>query len=308
MTQDKVQQVLEARRQHFEDKREGRIERFEQAAANAAQRSDAYYKRSGEGLPEFGQPILVGHHSEKRHRIALAKAHNAMDKSVEEGKKADYYADKVEAAKSNTSISSDNPDALFLLKEKLESLEAEQAHYKKVNKAVKSAKFKKLTDAVEKINFVREAVECTYAQAAQHIAGHGLAYQGSGYPAYVLTNNNSNMTRIKTRIKDLEKSLEAIADEGEAKEIRIEELGVTVFHNHVESRYQLDFDRRLTRDSWDLLAKQNSFRKTREGLFQRQLNTLSTLYMLEKGDKPYSLYRSLKELADANNLFVDGNG
>jgi hypothetical protein len=307
MTQDKVQEVLDARREHFETKRERRVERFETAAANAAQRSDSYYKRSNEGLPEFGQPILVGHHSEKWHRRALAKAHNAMDKSVEEGKKANYYADKAESAKSNTSISSDNPDALSLLKEKLESLEAEQAHYKKVNKVVKSAKFKKLTDGVEKINFVRDAVECTYAQAAQHIGGHGHSCDGPGYPAWRLSNNNANMTRIKQRIKDLEKSLEAIADEDEAKEIRIEELGVTVFHNHVENRYQLDFDRRLTRDGWDLLARRNSFRKTREGLFQRQLNTLSTSYMLEKGDQPYSLYRSLKELADANNLFVTAN-
>lgn len=304
MTQDNVQEVLDARREHFEGKRERRIERFETAAENASKRSDSYYERSHEGLPENGQPILIGHHSEKRHRRALDRSWNQMGRSVEEGRKSDHYADKAEAARSNTSVSSDDPDAIQKLKEKLEHLESEQAQYKSVNKVVKSAKFKKLTDDQVKIKFVSEALNCSELQAAQHIGGHGLSCDGPGYPQWKLSNNSANMTRIKKRIKELEASLSVIADEGEAKEIRIEELGVTVFHNHVENRYQLDFDKRLTRDGWNLLAKQNSFRKTREGLFQRQLNTLSTWYKLEKGDRPNSLYRSLKELADANNLFA----
>ncbi len=304
MTQDNVQEVLDARREHFEGKRERRIERFEGAAENAANRSDSYYRQSSEGLPENGQPILIGHHSEKRHRRALDRAWNQMGRSVEESRKAEHYADKAEAARSNTSISSDDPDAIQKLKEKLEQLESDQTQYKSVNKVVKSAKFKKLTDTQEKLDFVKEKLNCSEPQAAQYINGFGLSFNGPGYPQYRLSNNNANMNRIKQRIKELEASLSAITDEGEAKEIRIEELGVTVFHNHVENRYQLDFDKRLTRDGWELLARRNSFRKTREGLFQRQLNTLSVSFMLEKGDQPYSLYRSLKELADANNLFA----
>jgi hypothetical protein len=304
MTNENIQEVLEARREHFESKRERRVDRFEQAAENAAKRSDQFYERSNQGLPEFGQPILVGHHSEKRHRRALEKSWNNMGKSVQESKKAEYYADKAEAARSNTSISSDDPDALTKLKQKLEGLEADQAHYKLVNKVVRSAKFKKLTDDMEKIKFVATSLECSDLQAAQHIRGHGLEFQGAGYPTWKLSNNNANINRIKQRIKELETSLAAIADEGEAKEIRVEELGVTVFHNHVENRYQLDFDKRLSREAWECVARTYSFRKTREGIFQRQLNTLSTSYMLEKGDQPYSFYRSLKALADADNLFA----
>jgi hypothetical protein len=304
MTQDNVQEVLDARREHFEGKRERRVERFEAAAENAANRSDSYYGQSKEGLPENGQPILIGHHSEKRHRRALDRAWNQMGRSVEEGRKAEHYADKAEAARSNTSVSSDDPDAIQKLKEKVEQLESDQAQYKSVNKVVKSVKFKKLTETQEKLDYVTKALNCSELQAAQHIGGHGLSCDGPGYPQWKLSNNSANMTRIKKRIKELEVSLSAIADEGEAKEIRIEELGVTVFHNHVENRYQLDFDKRLTRDGWELLARQNSFRKTREGLFQRQLNTLSTWFKLEKGNQPCSLYRSLKELADANNLFA----
>ncbi len=42
----------------------------------------------------MGQPILVGHHSERGHRSLLQKSDNAMRKSVELDDKADYYANK----------------------------------------------------------------------------------------------------------------------------------------------------------------------------------------------------------------------
>jgi hypothetical protein len=303
MTNENVQEVLEARREHFESKRERRVDRFEQAADTAKQRSEQFYQRSNEGLPDNGQPILVGHHSEGRHRRALEKSWNNMGKSVQESKKAEYYADKAEAARSNTSISSDDPDALTKLKQKLEGLEADQNRWKAVNKVVKSTAFNKLTDDAEKLKYVMDKMGCDELKAAEYISGYDQRY-GPGFPQYKLSNNNANMKRIKQRIKELEKSLEAIAEEGEAKEIRVEELGVTVFHNHVENRYQLDFDRRLSREAWECVARTYSFRKTREGIFQRQLNTLSKSYMLEKGDQPYSFYRSLKALADADNLFA----
>lgn len=47
------------------------------------------------GIP-LGQPILVGHHSEKRHRRAIEKADNAMRKSVEETEKAEAYNRRAE--------------------------------------------------------------------------------------------------------------------------------------------------------------------------------------------------------------------
>lgn len=300
MTNNNVQEVLSARREYFEAKREGRIERLENAAASAEKRSDAYYERTMQGLPEFGQPILIGHHSEKRHRRALEKSHDNMRRSVEETRKAEYYAEKAEAAKWNTAISSDDPDALPKLKEKLSSLQALQAHYKTVNKVVKSAKVAKMTEDSDKIEHVAAALGCSPQEAAEHLKGHGLAFQGAGYPSYTLTNNNANIKRVEQRVKKMEKAIAAIAVEGDANEIRIEELGVTVIRNHVVNRYQLNFDKRLTREGWNLLARQNAFKKTREGLFQRQLNTLGQYYMLEK---KHGLYAALKALADAGSLF-----
>lgn len=80
-----------------------RSERYEELAAKNAQKSNDYYsasKRATEGIP-MGQPILIGHHSEKRHRRDLDRSHNAMGKSVEHQKKAEHYEYKAAVAASN---------------------------------------------------------------------------------------------------------------------------------------------------------------------------------------------------------------
>lgn len=63
----------------------------------------------------------------------------AMDKAVEESSKADYYADRAEAAERNHAISSDDPEALEKLKSKLAALEAQYEQVKADNKAARAA-------------------------------------------------------------------------------------------------------------------------------------------------------------------------
>ena len=82
----------------FEAKQAARKAQLEAAADRAEDRANAAYGRadmseSATGIP-FGQPILVGHHSEKRHRAAIARSDAAMRKSVDEGKKADALRSK----------------------------------------------------------------------------------------------------------------------------------------------------------------------------------------------------------------------
>lgn len=85
----------------------------------------------------MGQPILIGHHSEKRDRNYRDKIHNTMGRSVEGGKKADYYAEKAETIKNNDAIFSDDPDALTKLEQKLGSLKENQEFTKAANRCVK---------------------------------------------------------------------------------------------------------------------------------------------------------------------------
>lgn len=66
--------------------------RYETYATNAEARAESRYNNAraiGSHIP-FGQPILVGHHSERRHRRDIERIDNNMRKSVEESEKAEY--------------------------------------------------------------------------------------------------------------------------------------------------------------------------------------------------------------------------
>lgn len=70
-------------------------ENAEHRAAQAFDRADLREEKSG--IP-LGQPILVGHHSERRHRRAIERADNAMRKACEETDKAKYFEGRAAAA------------------------------------------------------------------------------------------------------------------------------------------------------------------------------------------------------------------
>lgn len=77
-----------------------RAVRMKTREGKAKRESDARFKAAkqiGDFIP-FGQPILVGHHSEKRHRRDIERIDNNMRKSIEADEKAEYYANKVENA------------------------------------------------------------------------------------------------------------------------------------------------------------------------------------------------------------------
>lgn len=78
-------------------RKEARIEKFEAYSENAEARSSAAYQKAHavSSMIPMGQPILVGHHSENRHRRDLRRIDSGMRKSIEESKKADYYSSKV---------------------------------------------------------------------------------------------------------------------------------------------------------------------------------------------------------------------
>ena len=57
-----------------------------------------------------GQQILVGHHSEKRHRRLIEKANNDIKKSIELSDKSQYYEDKARSAENNNAIYNDDQE------------------------------------------------------------------------------------------------------------------------------------------------------------------------------------------------------
>jgi hypothetical protein len=77
-----------------------RAERRTELAAKRQAEADAAYKASRyiTGSYPMGQPILVGHHSQRRHERDLERAHNLMGKSVQLDKTAAYHAGRAETA------------------------------------------------------------------------------------------------------------------------------------------------------------------------------------------------------------------
>lgn len=84
-----------------QEKAEHRADRAENRAEKAEQKYEQLHdqaKKMASAIP-FGQPILVGHHSEKRDRKYRERIHNTFGKAFEELDKSNYYSDKAATAR-----------------------------------------------------------------------------------------------------------------------------------------------------------------------------------------------------------------
>lgn len=83
---------------NFQEHAKRKAERLQGFAANASKKSDDYYNKSRKdsAFLSLGEPIKVGHHSERMHRKAIDQARNNTSKSVEMSKKTDAYESRAE--------------------------------------------------------------------------------------------------------------------------------------------------------------------------------------------------------------------
>lgn len=99
-----------------------KAEKLEGYAENAEKRSTAYYEASKEGRDflVLGEPIKVGHHSERRHRKLIERNWERMGKSVAESEKAKEYERRAEYWKERANkIDLSMPDSLEYFEEEL---------------------------------------------------------------------------------------------------------------------------------------------------------------------------------------------
>ena len=112
---------------NVQERAKAKAERLQGWANNAEKRSTQYYEASNEGRDflALGEPIKVGHHSEKRHRALIERNWNRMGKSVEESKKAAEYESRAEywESKANT-IDLSMPESIDYFEYKLEQAKA----------------------------------------------------------------------------------------------------------------------------------------------------------------------------------------
>lgn len=104
------------------DRAEDRSTRFAVYSGNAESRAQKAIDAGNaalDGIP-FGQPILVGHHSEHKHRKAVERAQREADKVVEEVDHRDYWAYRARAVKRHAERTFDRGVVMRRIK-KLES-------------------------------------------------------------------------------------------------------------------------------------------------------------------------------------------
>lgn len=115
-------------RADYEERREARKLRYEALSKKAEERSSRYSNSTANRILAMtpGQPIIIGHHSEKKARRLHERAWEDTRKAIEEDKKSKYYKDRAETVENSKVIYNDDPNAIQKLKDKLEYLEKQK--------------------------------------------------------------------------------------------------------------------------------------------------------------------------------------
>ncbi|WP_421084830.1 DUF3560 domain-containing protein [Rothia nasimurium] len=125
---------------------EQKVQRKEKALATA----EAQHQATLEKLPPMGEPVKIGHHSEKTHRNALYRAHRATEKTISARSDLETAKQQLAAAKTTTAARY-SPSSVY---NKVKKLTAEKAKLERSIKATESnthrAHLKTLLEDTEK--------------------------------------------------------------------------------------------------------------------------------------------------------------
>ena len=154
-----------------------------------------------------GQPILVGHHSEKRHRRTIERSHAAMSKGVEHGRVADRHRTKAANIEwqLERSIYSDDPDAIERLQERITDLEAKRVRIKQINAFFHKHRLDLLAIPDDQISAALAPINLTPAEIRDLAMAVRFSQHGKGYPPYHLRNLAGNIARQKKRLTALQR-------------------------------------------------------------------------------------------------------
>ena len=265
----------------YDDKLQARKDRYTELAEKAAKDSAAAAQRSRDMISAIpmGQPILVGHYSEKRDRAYREKAWDKLGQSVKLADKANYYEGKADSV-GKAGISSDDPNAIAKLGQKYKALKRQQAMMKDANKIIRS----KVDDAekIKKLQEIGVSDEVAHKLITPDFMGR------TGYADYKLTGNTAEMRRIIDRVLEIDKNKERAAETPKSEDYS--KYGFKVERNTDINRLQLKFDGKPDEKTRTLL-KSSGFRwSPRESAWQRQLT----------GNAEYSLKNIVKKL-EVNN-------
>lgn len=258
---------------HYEAKQEARRQRLLDLASKYEREGNARHARAralAEVIP-FGQPILVGHHSEGRDRRYRNRIHQNFTKAFEASARASELAAKA-AAVGTGGVSSDDPEAPGKLLEKVEKLEALHQRMKAVNCAIR--KYAKAGNAAQVAALVQLGITEPQASALLQPDFAGRI----GFASYQIQNNSANIRRIRARIEQLQALAKTMEQESETVDVG----PYQVIKNHQANRLQLVFPGKPQEAVRELL-KSSGFRwAPTEGAWQRMLSD-SMFYFVTEG-------------------------
>lgn len=192
----------------YEEKKRARIERMLERAGRLEEFSKkntlSLYGEASSGIP-LGQPILVGHHSEKRHRRHLERIEKRVRKGFEAAEEAEKLRERAEAMENRMAIDSDNPEARTLLAEKIAKLEKKQAKFKRINQLVRQSN--KCVDTLAELlskEWPEEMDKSLYGPrgTAKELLTPDFAGR-FGIAPYIFTNLSAEIRRLKKRQEEL---------------------------------------------------------------------------------------------------------
>lgn len=239
----------------YEERKQTRIEYYKSRAIALKHESIRLEKRASDmaAIIPMGQPILIGHHSERGDRSYRSKIHNTFCKASDTAIMAERCANKADRMESNRTISSDDPAAIDKLDVKIAQLEAKQKFMVEVNKIIRGKQ-----STQEKIDILK-TMGITDVTATKFVA------ESIGFESYALTNNNANIRRLRERLKMQEKAADNIYKETQYGNIKLIE-------NPDVNRIQIMFPRKPGRAEIDAL-KRNGFKwSPYNKVWQRHLN------------------------------------
>mgnify|MGYP007071574054 CR=1 FL=1 len=227
--------------EEYEARRQKRYDHLLEAARKAERESQAAHTQSDaiSSMIPLGQPILVGHYSEARHRRALETIRSKARKGYELAKLADEYRSRAASIEANTAIFSDDPQAIEKLGGKIAQLKARQERMKAVNKLVR----KNDREGLAAMGYTDKQIDSLMTPDS---CGR------VGYPDYAITNNGAALRNARKRA---ERVAAMQATEDYTKEIN----GVKIEYSPSENRIRAKFPARVSKDVYNELRR-NGFR------------------------------------------------
>lgn len=199
----------------YRERREARAERLHDWADSREKKADAAHAAAhqiADGIP-FGQPILVGHHSEGRHRRDISRMENSMRASVDNARMAARHEERAGniEAQLATSIYSDDADAVERLEERIAGLEAERARIKAYNALRRKRKSE--TEGIAEDLAAAGLAEADARGLLRSLEFQPYACKFGTFPAYTLQNLGGNITRQKNRLTQLRAQAASVTDD-----------------------------------------------------------------------------------------------